>query len=383
MRTLRPFALALAAGAALLAGASLAQEREPPPVNNPPTEKELLPLIDRAIPEVIGEDNTQLLRMLVQPKTGPSVYETFDPRKVAEFFGQRRMTPSKDCFLTQLPDGSPDTSDCTYRRGSPEGKGAFWELRFDKSKMIGEIAFVSRPPEQIVDPGSIKETMLSDREAAGMAAELAMLLGVPEEEVLPMDLWDVQSIGMAFASSDQLPGAAQAKAFVVEKLVRFPRALDAGVGFPIPVLGSSFQASMDDGGIQRAHLREWTPFEIHPAVDPSSAYPRSQLRERMLEALLDERLAQTPAKMSAVIAYVKARDLGMGCPGEDEGAPAAALERLPAALQEHAYVPSLVLFVSMGPDDPKEEEQEMLASTTPFLMEFPLVASAERECGGK
>ena len=143
-----------------------------------------------------------------------------------------------------------------------------------------------------------------------------------------------------------------------------------------------------------AYLREWTPWQFHPDVDPKLAHSRRGLSDSVLDKLMSSGLSKVPSTMSSLIAYVKARDMTLGCPDDDESQKVAPGEEssgpllrwpttmaaYPLSSRAHMYVPALVLFVSMGPDDPTEEEQSRLVSSTSMMEQFPL-ADVTAECG--
>lgn len=381
---------------------TLAQDNEPVPEpsteSNPPTREQLSALLEKALPAVIVDDNVELLRKLVAPVLEPlSVYETVDPNKSARELLGRGARRARECVLVVDRLGGPDIGDRVWSQGSPGGEGVYKEMRFDKLKLLGNIAYNTRDKAAEITPDSLVPVKMSNSDAAQMAAAFGIkFFGLlPAVEILDPSLWQVESLAIGFAQTNGNGAAAngEPRSVVVEKLVRAPRMLNAGLGSLVPVLGSAHQAAMDDNGVKRAYLREWTPWQLHPDVDPKLAHSRRGLSDSVLDKLMSSGLSKVPSTMSSLIAYVKARDMTLGCPDDDESQKVAPGEEssgpsfgadnnggLPPELEAHMYVPALVLFVSMGPDDPTEEEQSRLVSSTSMMEQFPLV-DVTAECG--
>lgn len=366
-----PHAILGLALAALLATPALAIEdpdRSPPP-QDPPTAEKLAGLIDQAMPPEIQEDNSGLVAQLLKPKVGRSVFAVFDPNKAASALNLRRAVAATDCGQLRLPSGDLDLGDCVYRAGRPDGAGGYQALRFDKNRLLGNIRFVSRPTGPAspdTAPAVLRKLSQSPDAALKSVQELAFnVLGMPPEEVAPASQWTLRSLAVDVASP-----TGGVETAIVEGLVRARRQLDAGLGKPVPVLGSDFRATINDVGISRASVNEWTPFVVLPSVSPDRARPRSELVRLFSEEMAKE-LVNMPGRVAMRLVYAKAGQIAP----EDESAAEADGNVLPAGQipDAHKYVPCLLATVSPVPLEMSEADQAKTNDTAGFYVLKPLV----------
>ena len=179
---------------------------------------------------------------------------------------------------------------------------------------------------------------------------------MPPGEAPPPEEWKVQKLAVGVVDTDK---GTPAKIQVVAGVVNVPRLLKVqGLSVPtIPVIGSGVQGSMDDQGIFRVEVDNWTRFTMPARLGQASAPSRSSLVKAISEELIHE-LAAMPKSIKIAIAYAKGSqfsELAIGGTAE-EAAPGAtaAADVLP---DEHRYVPVLITTITPTDADANEEQQ--------------------------
>ena len=172
-----------------------------------------------------------------------------------------------------------------------------------------------------------------------------------------------------------------AKIQVVAGVVNAPRVLKAqGLSVPaIPVIGSGVQDSMDDQGIYRVAIDNWTRCTMPARLGQASAPSRSTLVKVISEQLIHE-LASMPRPIKIPIAYTKGSqfsELAISDAAEEAAAPSAtaASDTLP---DEYRYV--LVSMTTVTPTDADANQEQQNAeclSEAGLEMVTPLYALAD------
>lgn len=341
----------------------------PPPARRPSLE-DLKRLVDEAMPPDIKEDNGALLAALMKPQAAPAgPSDRFDIAGASRALRLRRAVPGKGCFLP------PPRYDCTVADGTRGGGGAYKELQADS---FGNLRFISR----LADPTSGNPESgnapplpkFSKNDDDAIKAMLDMLVGVfhvPASEAPPADELKIEKLNVGVADPDsRLPPKIQ----TVAGVVNVPRLLKVdGLSVPtIPVLGNGAQGAMDDLGVFRIELDEWTRFTMPARLADARAPSRNALIDTIAEGLSRE-LAEMPRGILIGIAYAKGAQFSELSVGGNEEEPAAAAAAAGDLIpDEHRYVPVLVTSVAPTGADPSEEEQASAFSTGAMEMVTPL-----------
>ncbi len=349
----------------------------PPPID-PPKLDTLKLMIDRAMPEDVQEDNSKLLKLLLEPEaspTGPS--DKFDIRTAPRKLGMRRAVPSKGCFAP------PPRLSCTMGEGSRDGGGAYKQIQADS---VGNISFVSRLPDpSLGNPEKVGDLVLPSFTMDDLFVIdsffniFVKVFGVPPMEAPDPSSWKVDRmlVGMQDAERSTLRPEIKEVAGMVE----IPRMLTVrGLSLPaVRVLGSQVQGAIDDqsGGLPfRVEVQGWTRFTIPSALQRAEAMPRSDLVGHIAGNLIND-LREMPDHITVEIAYAKVGqfdELGSysGGDADDDSGPAA--DGIPDA---HRYVPVLLTSVSPMSADADEEEQAGAFSTAGVEFVTPLFKLSE------
>lgn len=342
--------------------------RPMPPPDNRPSLETLRQLVDEAMPVDVQDDNSKLLAVLLKPQVAPrGPSDGFDIVKTGRLLRLGRPVPGKGCFQP------PPNYDCTYSEGSPGGGGAYRELRADS---LGNLRFVSRLP----DPsrgnpeggtGSpLPKYSLEDQ--AALKAFVDLFTGpfqVPDIEVPPIDSWKLRKLALGVADADKgTPTTTQ----IIAGMVQVPRMVKVdGLKVPmVPVIGGEVQGAMDDLGVFRVKVNDWTRFTMPERLREARAPTRRSLVDDIAEQL-SRQLEDKPQRIAVEIAYAKGdRFSELVVPeGSEEPSPTAA-NTIPDA---HRYVPVLMTSVTPMPADSSEEEQnEAFIAEAGFEMVTPL-----------
>lgn len=326
-----------------------------PPPGSPPSIEDIQGMVDAAMPVDIKADNRALLATLLKPAVAPQgPSDAFNVTNAGRVLRLRRATPQKGCFLP------PPAYDCTVSDGSRGGGGAYKEIHADS---LGNLRFISRladptngKPESGNPPAPIKFTRDDKAAVAGFFDMFVKVFALPPSEAAPVGDWQVQKLAIGIADPDK---RAAPTVHVVAGVVNVPRLLKVpGLSTPtIPVIGSKVQGSMDDQGIFRVEIDNWTRFTMPDRLAQATAPSRSALVKTIAEELSRE-LSVKPGSIKVEIAYAKSSqfsDLAIGGTAEEDGtsSPAAAAP-IPA---EHRYVPVLLTSVTPTPADSSEAQQ--------------------------
>ncbi|MGE0861095.1 MAG: hypothetical protein AB7I01_10700 [Gammaproteobacteria bacterium] len=325
--------------------------RPVPPPDNRPSLETLRQLVDEAMPVDVQDDNSKLLAVLLKPQVAPrGPSDGFDIVKTGRLLRLGRPVPGKGCFQP------PPNYDCTYSEGSPGGGGAYRELRADS---LGNLRFVSRLP----DPsrgnpeggtGSpLPKYSLEDQAALKAFVDLFTgVFQVPSIEVPPSDSWKLRKLALGVADGDKgTPTTTQ----VIAGMVQVPRMVKVdGLKAPmVPVIGGEVQGAMDDLGVFRVKVNDWTRFTMPERLKDARAPSRRSLVDDIAEQL-SRQLEYKPQRIAVEIAYAKGDRFSelVVAEGSEEASPTA--NAIPDA---HRYVPVLMTSVTPMPADSSEEEQ--------------------------
>lgn len=326
--------------------------RPVPPPDRRPSLETLRQLVDEAMPVDVQEDNSRLLAVLLKPQVAPrGPSDGFDIAKTGRLLRLGRPVPGKGCFRP------PPDYDCTYSEGSPGGGGAYKELRADS---LGNLRFVSRLPDPTrgnPEGGTaprLPKFSLDDKQAVQTFVDLFTgPFQVPGSEVPPIDSWKVRKLALGVADADKgTPTTTQ----IIAGLVQVPRMVKVdGLHVPmVPVIGGEVQGAMDDLGVFRVKVNDWTRFTMPERLRNASAPSRRSLVDDIAEQL-SRQLADKPQHIAVEIAYAKGDRFSelVVSEGSEEPSPTAA-NTIPDA---HRYVPVLMTSVTPMPADSSEDEQ--------------------------
>ena len=327
-----------------------------PPPGPPPTMEDIQSMVEAAMPSDVKADNRALLAALMKPVVAPQgPSDGFNVATAGRTLRLRRATPGKGCFLP------PPRYDCTVSDGSRGGGGAYKEIHADS---LGNLRFVSRladptngNPESGNPPLPIKYSRDDKAAIASFFDIFVKVFALPAGEAPPVQDWKVHKLAIGVADPEK--GVRQT-IHIVAGVVNVPRLLKVqGLSTPtIPVLGSRVQGSMDDQGIFRVEIDNWTRFTMPDRLAQATAPSRSALVKTIAEELSHE-LNEKPHSINVAIAYAKSSqfsDLAIGGTTEEEvlPGPAAAGDPIPT---EHRYVPVLLTSVTPTAADATEEQQ--------------------------
>lgn len=326
-----------------------------PPPDRAPTVEELQSMVELAMPADVKADNRALLAALMKPEValkGPS--DGFDMKNAGRVLRLARATPGKGCFLP------PPLYDCIFSDGSRGGGGAYKELHADS---LGNLRFLNRladpargNPEAGTPPDPIKYSLDDKTTIASFADLFGKVFQVPPGEAPPVQDWKIQKLAVGVVDADK---GTPAKIQVVAGVVNVPRLLKvAGLSTPtVPVVGAGVQGAMDDQGIFRVEVDNWTRFTMPARLAQANAPSRSSLVKSIAEQLSHE-LDSMPKSIKVGIAYAKGSqfsELVVG--GTAEESPAGAAAPTDTIPDEHRYVPVLLTTVTPSPVDATEDQQ--------------------------
>ena len=346
--------LAVAAFVAAVTLSLSVQARDDPPDDpTPPSRDELMVEIDKALPEIIEDDNSRLVGALMAARRGKPLSATFSVHEaIRTLFGRVRPNFSPGCRLLTTPSGDPDPGNCTASVGIQAGGGAYSRLVFAKNMGFGNVKYQRRSADRIIRPEDLKAVGIGDREAYEKA--LVFLnhtfgLDLSEVPVPPEDAknpYPIRQLALGWKDDSGNKGSV-----ATHKVVMLRRGLKTEIReLPwVPAPGDAM-VMLDDSGIEQAAIRNWMELREHPNISPGDAKSRSQLVEDIADELL-------PAVQSPVAVLTT----GIVLDAIPEGS-------------RGLMVPAVKVFMSPVPRDLSEEEQEKLGpSTTGVIMVIPLV----------
>lgn len=268
--------------------APLAQASDKPIDERPTTRDDMLALIDRGLPEPLRGDIQSLVSKMMQPRIGPPLSATFEPKATIQKLLGRGARLSPDCRQLFTEAGDPDHLPCKAFVGTADGPGAYRQLDFSKHMAHGSLSFVDRQADRDIGIGDLVPVKMTDADAFEAAQSwLATNFGLTPEEipVAPADAkfpFPVHTIAMAALAND-----GKVEAVEVEKLVSIRRGLFVGLGGDfdwLPAPGAAM-VSMDDRGVRQAAIREWQEVIPNPDVDPRNAKSLSELSNEIVDDL--------------------------------------------------------------------------------------------------
>ncbi len=286
-----PYLLAAALSLAAAPAAAQRQGTIGPTYNS----DQIIGVISQALPPLLTEDNTGLLKQLMAVPIADPLSKTFSLQAAKlGVFGFAQPAQGPDCGRTGTPVGEPDQGECNLTLGSPGGDGAFKQLSFSKNLGVGNIRYLRR--DGLVDPGKIPPLTIDDPTAQKMAVNfLFKYFGISPAE-LPLPPSDAKNPG-AFVSTLTLTGAdvqgSPPQSLSIVKLVTIPRGLNANLqaaGFVqqfVPAPGY-VSVLVDDKGVMGAAVENWQELRHDPNLNPLNAKPKSQLVNEIARDLIGE-----------------------------------------------------------------------------------------------
>jgi hypothetical protein len=336
----------------------------PPPLSRDKLER----LIDKSLPPIIGQNNSDLVAKLLKATIGKPMSQTFDRDKaVRELFGGEVPRFAPNCQNHNTPVGEPDQGECVAELGDAIGTGDYSRLAHSKNLGLGDITFLKRSVVQERRPKDLTPVKISDKEAFERAqSSLHSAFGLdlaeipkppPDAKVLP-----VSSLTSGFGSKDQ---ADRIPPLAVQKVVRLQRGLAVeGIGDPqsgrmlpyIPAPGVA-TVTLDDSGVAAIIVENWQELRLDPLMDARKAKTRAELIHEIAEDLASEEIHDLERLSFLLVVSSDWRGT-------------------------YGYlVPALRLFVSPVPRDLTQEQQRALKgkSTAGFVREYPLVNRTQAE----
>lgn len=305
MSTVKSLLGALALTATALATSSAwAQTHEPKPISL----AELARLVGEALPPIIGDNNTDLVKKLSAAKLGAPLSKSFSLTKAQQAaFGRQRPNGAPDCSRLITSAGDLDVGSCVQTRGESGGTGAFAMLSFSKNLGVGNIKLLKRPAETELSPDKLKPVEISDAKAFETAVKFVSdSLGLPATEIpTPSPTagrYPVRSLAMGYGDEKALGQV------VIKKVVNLRRGLaidpitDPKSGRSIDRVLAPGHATvvLDDSGVQQVSVVDWRELVPNPKLDPAQAKTRDQLVKEISEDLFNEGI-QEVSKLAILI----------------------------------------------------------------------------------
>jgi hypothetical protein len=264
--------------------------------------EELRSQIARAMPPVIGKNNSELASKLMNIQPGAPISRNFDPSKVSRLvFG--RATPSRapDCSATKTASGELDDSVCNISTGKADDlTGPYALLSFSKNIGYGDIKFIKRPafnPDGTNPPPSVKKT---DSQVYDEALKFLESLGVPLSEIPKAPEGAKNPFPVRSLSAGATDGKAENGLLIpaIQKVVDIPRAFEvpgglytdpnSGVTLRHVVAPGSALVVIDDTGVQAAMVKGWADVQMDKRLNPQRAKTDQELIDEIAEDLYSE-----------------------------------------------------------------------------------------------
>lgn len=332
---------------------------------------ELVRMLDQALPDVIGSNNSALVGRMLDARFGRPIAQNLDVnRSLRTVFGRRSPTLDEGCRRTTTASGAPSTEKCVASIGALAGNGGYTEFAWNRNLEFGNVHFLRRDPDGTVAPGALPAVQLSNQEAYTQATSfLTSTLGIPPAEFAATTPGAKPGLPVRTLLVGEVDPAGKRLTKPVMKLVKFPRTVqvelpDRAGGTTttrIRAPGEAY-AMINDTGIWMARVQNWPSLERSPMIDQTNAKTRDELVDEMADALMridDPNIVNIGAQL--VIAE------------PDPGFPAAQLS--PAAA---IIMPGVEISVSVVPRDPSESQQSALGpNTAGHTHQFALVRLPE------
>lgn len=307
--TYRSVLYPLAAALALAAAPAAAQDRGVigPSMNL----DQIMAEVDKALPPIIGEDNAELAKRLLNPPLGEPLSKTFSlPMALRAWFGFAQPVFAPDCARNTTPTGEPDQGECQATQGTPGGEGAFKMLAFSKNLGVGNLRFVSRGLP--VDPAKLEPINVDDGSAQKVAVNFLLKIATLPQSELPLPPENSPN-PFAFVKTLTLGSADEkgepAQTLGIQKLVMIPRGLQVpGLSDPfgrelrIPAPGLAKVLIGLNNAVVGAMVENWRELRMNPELNPADAKTRAALVNEIAEDLLNDGGGRI-ARMSAHIVY--------------------------------------------------------------------------------
>ena len=285
------------AAAVLLTFALPAVPQAPPPDDN------LAALVDRAVPQEIG--NRDVMSRLLKPQVGRQLSDAFDEKKIEKFVDDK--LPPDPCCKDDMKCTLQNQGGSALRVDLTRGKVRYSNAERSKNKKA-----TSQPP----DPTIV------------LARQAAAAFGIPAAEMSAPDFRYLRLTAAGMEERDR-----QTKmSFRAEGHVRFLRHIGG-----VPVAFSKFFVAVDSrGAVARAYAR-WPDFALTPGLRVEDTLSRQQVVEDILEELRPAVRPGTLSRILGTIVYAKEDVLEFG-PEEGEDLPPD-----PDHHQHGTYVPALMV----------------------------------------
>ena len=322
-------------------------------------------LVEKNLPPIVGENNSDLVGRLLKPTMAKPLSQTFDRDKaVRDLFGREpRFAP--DCQNSTTPIGEPDQGECVAELGEEVGTGEYTRLTYSKSRGLGNITFLRRSAVQEGKPEDLIPVKMRDQEAFEQAQSLLQRTFGLDEIPLPppsAKVFPVSNLNIGFGFKEQVDRIAP---IAVQKVVRLQRGLavkgidDSRSGRTLPYIPAPGVATvtLDDRGVVTVIVENWQELRLDPRMDARNAKSRTELIREIAEDLASAEV-QDLQRLSFVLVFSS----------DWRGT--------------YGYlVPALRLFVSPVPRDLTEEQQRAQKgkSTAGFVREYSLVHRTQGE----
>lgn len=349
------------AGCVLAAGSAAAVE----------IPREFLAMVQEAMPREVAD--SKVIADLMNPVIGPQLSKNFDIRNASR--GLRdKLSPTPNCYLATRPDGDPDNplTECTYRRGEPNGEGGAAMMKVDLG--TGKLKYLNRDR----DPDLSKETdaRLTPEQAMSGALQLAGFLGIPTDEVAKDFM--TASDQMATGSTPDNPKPE----FMIRSGVQvlLPRCMPVRgevINDCVPVFDSGLSTVMTDLGPSWMNGR-WTDFVLGGAQEIVAP---DMLVMDTATVLAEQMQVGTVAGLKIFIAYVQQQEFSRRNGSEQCPPPQGDEEKVgvPAVQTGQHYLPAVVVYAE--PQAPAEGQATTKETYSTGGLQYAIPLVKPTECG--
>lgn len=343
--------------------------KEDPPRDEPdPGYEEVYKLVGGSLPEIIKEDNKELVSILLKPPLGRPLREVFNPdTAIKALFGRAGAPIAPGCKQIYTPSGDIDPGECQASRGEEAGGGIYKEFRFSKNMSLGNISFFDRPKAVEIDPGKLVPVRMTDQQAYDTARKfLQNTFGLPVSEEIPAPPLANKAVNLSLPVKTLALGGVDREGgkfnVPVEKMVILQRGFNFRLGGTygeydwIPGPGKAMMVlddrSLTSGGLREVVVRGWQEVKAHPDANPEFAKSRAMLSDEITRDLLNESTGRI-SKLNCRLV----------------------LDSIPTPSGVGLLLPAVQVHVSPVPADLSEDAQNALAmrSTAGFVRTYNLV----------